>query len=549
MSSPLRKDLRQKVAQLVVVRASGHALDSQRKYPSWELSNSELKTLLEEGVGGVILHGGTVHEIKDRCNKLSTWSNQPILLCADVEEGVGQRFEGGSWMPPPMALGLRYLKNPKEALLLAQEYGKCIGAQARRCGLNWVLAPVCDVNSDPLNPVINMRAWGCNPNTVSALVCAFHRGLVSEGVLSCAKHFPGHGHTQVDSHLELPIVESDIARLEEIELIPFKALIEQGVNSVMSAHILFQAIDPTSLATFSEKILSGLLRDEIGFEGMVVTDALVMQAISHRYGSGEAAVMAFEAGADLILMPLEPVQAIDAIVEALLSGRIPFEKLEYSLERRNREMSKLNIISKNSIEEDYSFQIGEEFEQSKELSLVDNIIDISIETRNDSNFQYSPDLVNLIRIDDLLPCPYLSSSSPALRIPSQFGCKNVIYHPLGVSPWQDKPMEPLEIDRFNQGPFLLQLFVRGNPFRGNKDANEPWVEVVEQLQQKNILSGLVVYGSFYFWEKLLVVLKSSIPAAYSPGQMQAAQQKILDFLFKANKNQFTEKNNRVEFTN
>ncbi|KGG16824.1 MULTISPECIES: glycoside hydrolase family 3 N-terminal domain-containing protein [unclassified Prochlorococcus] len=538
--------LREKVAEIFVVRASGYLLDSQRQYPAWELSNSKLKTLLENGLGGVILYGGTVNEIKERSRNIQNWSKHPILISADVEEGVGQRFEGGSFLPPPMTLGLNYLEDSEESLLLAEEYGKCIGTQARRCGLNWVLAPVCDVNSNPLNPVINMRAWGTDPLTVAALVCAFNKGLSSQGVMGCAKHFPGHGDTKVDSHLELPLLDHDFSRLEEIELVPFKALIDQGINSVMTAHVLFRNIDPTNLATFSKMIVTNLLRQKLGFNGLIVTDALIMRAISESVSCAESAVMAFEAGADLILMPEDPFQAIDSIVESIMDGKVPISRLEESLQRRRRAMSNLttNFASSEKEAECNDVLI---FEQPEDHSLVKRLIDISVQINKPSHMQISGDLINLITVDTVLPCPYFNNSSPALLIPQEYGCKTILCHPFGVSPWQDNDLEPLALERLGQGPFLLQLFVRGNPFRGNQDINERWIAAVEQLQRNELLSAVVVYGSFYFWKELHQVLTPSIPLAYSPGQMRQAQLKILQSLFKTSGHDLIDKN--VEFTN
>lgn len=548
MNAEQQMELRRKVAELLVVRASGHALDSLREYPSWELSNQELENLLREGVGGVIFYGGTVNEIQERTAKLRSFSNESLLFCADVEEGVGQRFDGGSFLPPPMALGLGYLKDPESSLELAEEYGKCVGDQARRCGLNWVLAPVCDVNSNPLNPVINMRAWGSDPEVASVLACAFHRGIVSQGVMSCAKHFPGHGDTRVDSHLELPILDKDFQGLEQLELIPFQSLIDAGVSSVMSAHVLFRKIDRKSLATFSSKFLVKLLRKKMGFEGLVVTDALLMKAISDRYDSGEAAVLAFEAGADLLLMPSEPYKALNALVEAFLIGRIPLRRLDESLERRRKAIFQLDKSSSNQFQKEDLLETHN-FVKAKDISLVHRLVDVSIQIKNPHIITRSGDLVNLIKIDGVLPCSQLCNSSPALIIPQQCGYKNIICHPLGVSPWQDSQEEPLALDRLGRGPYLLQLFVRGNPFRGDQDMKEPWIAVVEQLQKGKLLSGLIVYGSMYFWEKLLTVLEPLIPAAYSPGQIPEAQEKILTALFAQSKGKNISRNNSLEFTN
>ncbi len=548
MTLRLSGELKRKIAELLVVRASGHQFDSQRKYPLWELSNYELKILLENGLGGVILHGGSVSDLKNRCSMLKNWARHPILLCADVEEGVGQRFDGGSWFPPPMSLGLKYQENSNEALLLAEKYGKCIGNQARRCGLNWVLAPVCDVNSNSLNPVINMRAWGKDPQTVAELVSSFHKGLVSEGVLSCAKHFPGHGDTEIDSHLDLPIVDNDLSRLKEVELIPFQALIKEGVSSVMTAHILLRKIDNIHIATLSKKIVIELLRETLGFNGIVVTDALIMEAITNRYGPGEAAVMAFEAGADLILMPKKPFEAIDAIADSILNGKISMARLEQSLDRRNREISKLEKISLTSIEED-NLTDEEEFEKKDEFALSEKLLEISITIKNYSYISSYKDSVNLIRVDDIFPCPYLSNLSPAFLIPKELGYKNVVCHPSGVNPWEKNNLkEPLALDRIGKGPFLLQLFVRGNPFRGGQVLSEPWKLAVEQLQAKGLLSALIIYGSIYFWEDVVSCLNPAIPCAFSPGQMPAAQKKILQSFLKSNKEKIANKSNAINFT-
>ena len=383
--------LRQQVARLLVVRASGHASDGQRRYPRWELTTADLKRLLQGGVGGVILLGGSAQELALRCRQLQAWAGQPLLLCADVEEGVGQRFEGASWLVPPLAIG-RLLQpqppgseaapaapstGPRAAAkapghpvpsapaapgaqgldpepqqrppaaaapspnpeALAERYGRCTGRQARLLGLNWVLGPVCDVNNNPANPVINVRAWGEDPATVSRLAAAFLRGAQAEGVLCCAKHFPGHGDTSSDSHLELPLLRHSRERLEAVELPPFRAAIAAGVASVMTAHLLMDALDADRPATLAPAVLDGLLRRDLGFEGLVVTDALVMEAITAHHGPGEAALLAFSAGADLILMPADADAAIDALLAAINSGAIPRQRLEASLERRERALA------------------------------------------------------------------------------------------------------------------------------------------------------------------------------------------------------------------
>lgn len=523
-------EIRQAVAQLLVVRASGHATDKQRRYPRWELSNNELEQLLGAGVGGVILLGGTATELQQRCRTLQRWAGQPILLCADVEEGVGQRFEGASWLVPPMALGRLHRRAPQQAVQLAENYGRCCGNQAKRCGLNWVLAPVCDVNSNPDNPVINVRAWGEDPHTVGELTGAFQRGLAATGVLGCAKHFPGHGDTSTDSHLELPLLQHSRERLESLELQPFRTLIQEGISSVMTAHLLIPALDKQWPATLSANVLTTLLRVDLGFKGLVVTDALVMEAIAARYGAGEAAVLAFAAGADLILMPADAAAAIDALCAALRSGRVPMARLHDSLERRQAAVQSIPLTL-DSGNNDHSIESAEE--RSLTLELVTQSLEISNSSTAKESTQPNPiDGINLIRVDGVLPCPMLSADAPAILLPKRLGFQSVLSHPLGISPWTDPadPLAPLALDRLGQGPLLLQLFVRGNPFQANRSIREPWTDAIKQLIDLNRLFGLVVYGSPYIWEALSALLPSSIPAGYSPGQMPDAQQQLLERL-------------------
>jgi Beta-glucosidase-related glycosidases len=181
-----------------------------------------------------------------------------------------------------------------------------------------------------------VRAWGDTAEAASALSCCFLVGLQREGVLGCAKHFPGHGDTASDSHLELPLIPHDLERLQRLELLPFEAAIAAEAASVMTAHLLMPAFDAERPATLSKAVLTDLRRQQLGFNGLVVTDALVMEAIADRYGPGEAAALAFDAGADLILMPADAAAALDALEEGFSSGRWPMERLEQSLQRREQ---------------------------------------------------------------------------------------------------------------------------------------------------------------------------------------------------------------------
>ncbi len=519
MNSQAGDSLRRRVAELLVLRASGHLSDQQRRYPQWELSNSELQRLLQEGVGGAILLGGSAVELRQRTQQLEGWSNKRLLFCADVEEGVGQRFEGASWLVPPLALGRLQQRDPELALDLSERYGRCTGEQARRCGLNWVLGPVCDVNNNPANPVINVRAWGEDPNSASALAVAFLRGLKQAGVLGCAKHFPGHGDTTSDSHLDLPVLPHSRQRLEQIELPPFRAAIAAGVDSVMTAHLVLPKLDPQQPATLSKAVLTDLLRRQMGFNGLVVTDALVMEAISARHGAAEAAVLAFEAGADLILMPADADAAIDGLCDGFSSGRLSLARLDESLQRRADALASIPTDAPSG-------PIVTAADQALEAELVRHSITVSgAAVRPEAG-------INLVRVDALLPsAAALSCWSPALRIPETQGFRSVVLHGEGLSPWSGQPDAPLALDRLGEGSVLLQLFLRGNPFRAGRDAQEPWAAAIQQMVALNRLAGVVIYGSPYLLDSLQLVLPSGCPVAYSAGQMQEAQCQVLTALF------------------
>ena len=564
--------LRQQVARLLVVRASGHASDGQRRYPRWELTNADLRRLLQSGVGGVILLGGSAQELALRCRQLRAWAGQPLLLCADVEEGVGQRFEGASWLVPPLAIGRLQASGPaqREAApaapppgpraaaeapaapspnpeALAERYGRCTGRQARLLGLNWVLGPVCDVNNNPANPVINVRAWGEDPATVSRLAAAFLRGAQAEGVLCCAKHFPGHGDTSSDSHLELPLLRHSRERLEAVELPPFRAAIAAGVASVMTAHLLMDALDADRPATLAPAVLDGLLRRDLGFAGLVVTDALVMEAITAHHGPVEAALLAFSAGADLILMPADADAAIDALVAAIDSGAIPRQRLEASLLRRERALAAVAPAAGQpgasaEIDPAWGGLSGDPngaLVSPAEAALARELVELSLETRGPARGPTPSGLpaplpagpgLNLIRLDNSLGCPFLPAMAPALVRPAGAGYQSCLIDSRSPSPWSGDPPAPLALERLPGGPVLLQLFVRGNPFRGSAGGEEPWPAVVTQLLATGRLAALAVYGSPYLWESLRPLLPGSLPAAYSPGQMPLAQALLLDRL-------------------
>jgi beta-glucosidase-like glycosyl hydrolase/CubicO group peptidase (beta-lactamase class C family) len=330
-------DLRHKVAQLVLPRVSGAFLAVGS--PEYERVRHWIQDL---GVGGVIETLGPPLEAAVKLNMLQELAAVPLLVTADMEHGPGQLFNGGVVLPYglengggvrfPPAMGLGATGDER----LAWQLGRVTAIEARAVGVHLNFAPVVDVNNNPANPIINTRSFGSDPALVSRMAAAAIRGMQEHGLLATAKHFPGHGDTETDSHINLPVITVSAARTDSIELPPYRAAIAAGVSSVMSAHIAFPALSGDSLpATLNPPILTGLLRDSLGFAGLVVSDALDMGAIVKGFGATEAPILALEAGADLLLqIPAADVPAvIDALVNAVRSGRIRESRIDASVRR------------------------------------------------------------------------------------------------------------------------------------------------------------------------------------------------------------------------
>ena len=287
-------------------------------------------------------------------NQLQARSKLPLLIGADFERGSAMRLDEGTSFPTAMALAAG--GNPADAYTM----GKITALEARAVGIHWIYAPVSDVNNNPGNPIINTRSFGENPQRVAEYVAAFVHGVQENGGLATAKHFPGHGDTAADSHIDLPVIRADKDRLENLELVPFRSAISAGVGSIMTGHLSIPALepDPNTPATLSNNVLTGLLRDELHFEGLVITDAMDMGGITTRYAPGEAAVRAFLAGADALLMSPVPDAAFEALQAAVKSGRISRERLDASVRRilqakARLELNKNRLVDLNAINEKF----------------------------------------------------------------------------------------------------------------------------------------------------------------------------------------------------
>ncbi|MGH9456421.1 MAG: glycoside hydrolase family 3 protein [Thermoanaerobaculia bacterium] len=341
--------LDQKIGQLFVYAANGDFMN--RGSAEWQ----KLERLVgESGIGGVHWYAADVLETAWMNAELQELAEVPLLVSADLESGVGMRFADATHWPWAMALAAT--GDPS----LAERAGRIVAREALAVGINQLYAPVADVNNNPDNPVINVRSFGENPEDVGAFVAAFVRGVQAEGAIATVKHFPGHGDTQTDSHRSLPVLDVTRERLEEVELVPFRAAIDAGVGSVMIAHLSVPSVDPTPApvranrpadesseaasddelslgaslpASLSPRIVGGLLRNELGYDGLVVTDALTMGGIVHHFDAGESAVRAIEAGVDHLVKSPDVDAAIAGVRAAVASGRLTEARIDESVRR------------------------------------------------------------------------------------------------------------------------------------------------------------------------------------------------------------------------
>ena len=328
-----RLSLEEKVGQLFMiwVRAEFLNVDSPEYLELRDQINQYHigSLLMTVRADGPFLYRNQPYEAASLLNRLQDDSKLPLLIAADFERGVSMRLYGATVFPHAMAFGAAGRTDYAEA------FGRITAQEARAIGVQWNFFPVADVNSNPANPIINTRAFGEDPQQVGDLVAAYIHGARANGMLTTAKHFPGHGDTGADSHLGLAQVTGDLARLRAVELAPFRQAIAAGVDSVMVANVTVPALepDPNRVATTSPAITTGLLKDQLGFQGLVVTDALEMAGLTRLYAAniGRAAVDAFKAGNDALIIPADLDASYQAVLAAVRSAEIPQAQLDASV--------------------------------------------------------------------------------------------------------------------------------------------------------------------------------------------------------------------------
>lgn len=312
---------RQKVAQLFVMSVDSHEGNAALRAKQMEY--------VKEGVGGLIVMDGSLMPFARTLNELQEMAAIPLMVALDGEWGVSMRFPEFPYFPRQMQLGA--LSSPE----LVYEMGRVVAKEMKLVKLGVNYAPDVDINCNPKNPVINARSFGEDREKVARYGWAYAKGMQDEGVSACAKHFPGHGDTQVDSHRGMPVLDFSLARLDSLEMYPFRHLVSNGVDMVMLAHMSVPALDPTGTPTSVSKPVIDILRKQMGFDGLVVTDALGMDGVSEFFNNDgpRVCLAAYEAGADVLLMAINYKECINLIVSKIESGELPMEELDAKVRR------------------------------------------------------------------------------------------------------------------------------------------------------------------------------------------------------------------------
>lgn len=346
--------------QLIISRLDGDSLSS-------EPYQTKLLKLVERGIGGFIIFGGRKTDVIEFIEKLRSLSEIPLFMASDVERGVGQQIDGSTLFPCQMAMAAATNKNRDEDRAILKNAIQAIAYEAIESGINMPLIPVLDINQNPDNPIICTRAFSDNPEDVSWFGVEYIKILENAGLISCAKHFPGHGDTSIDSHIMLPLIGKSYKALLDMDIIPFKDAVRAGVSSIMVGHLSIPALDNMP-ASLSKKVMSDLLRKYLGFDGLVVTDALNMNALKD---IEKVSVRCLNAGADILLHPVDPDMTVLELSNALKSGELADELIDEAFNRILKAKAKTKEAAKANVEYEKHRELSSHI-TDKSISLIKN---------------------------------------------------------------------------------------------------------------------------------------------------------------------------------
>jgi beta-N-acetylhexosaminidase len=515
--------LDEKVGQLIIPAAVGMFLSQDSD--AYQRIRSDITQF---HVGGYHMLGevNNLHEpagVALLINHLQEAAKVPLLITADFEGGVGLRYIGATRLPRAMAMGAT--ANAETAF----QAGRITATEARAMGVNVNFYPVVDVNNNARNPIINIRSFGGDPKRVSEMARAYIRGSQSAGAMATAKHFPGHGDTSTDSHLELPSVDIDRARLNAIELPPFRAAVEEGVGAVMSAHIALPQIETEKLpATLSPMMLTGVLRDELKFKGVIFTDAMNMQGVAAHYPGGEAAVRAVKAGADVILYPPNVEQAFRAVKRAVETGEIKESRIDESVRRILAAKEKLGL-DKNRFADLNKLDkvLGSGEHQRNAQQIIENAITLVRDNKNVFPLKLAPEQrVLFVTIVD-------NNEGWRDGAPGRaFLAGLTKRHAKTTNVFVSDKTSPAEFDLIKRlaafsDVIIANGFIRVAAFKGSIDLTEGEIDLLKHLSAVEKPFAFVLYGSPYMISFVPELPSYVLAYEYYPAAEEAALKAVL----------------------
>lgn len=515
--------LDEKIGQLIIPATVGMFLSQNS-----EAFQQAKRDITEFHVGGYHMLGevNILHEPAGCAlfiNHLQELSKIPLWITADFEGGVGLRFIGATRLPRAMAIGATGNAD------MAYQAGRIAAEEARALGVQVNFYPVVDVNNNARNPIINIRSFGADPQLVSRMARAYIRGSQEHGVMATAKHFPGHGDTSTDSHLELPVIDVDRARLNAIELPPFAAAIEEGVGGVMSAHIALPKIEPDRLpATLSGKMLGGVLRSELKFGGVIFTDAMNMQGIAAHYPEGEAAVRAIKAGADIILYPPSVEQAFVALKRAAQSGEITEARINESVRRILAAKAKLGLDRQRLADiGQLDRLLGTNEHQTTAQQIIENAITLVRDKRGDLPLKLTPQQkVLFISMVD-------NSEGWRDGVPGKaFFAALTKRHSNSTNVYVTDRTPAGELDLIKKlattsDAVIVNSFIRVSSFKGSIDMSDGEMALLKYLSSTEKPFAFVLYGSPYLLSFVPELPTYVLTYEYYPAAEEAALRAVL----------------------
>ena len=479
-------DLEDKIAQMIMVRVRSDYYSSDNYYKKniddW---------IINKKVGGLITFdgNGNVHGMYNNHKYFQEISDIPLLIASDLERGAGQQMKGGTLFPSNMAVAAT--GDSHNAYL----QGKVTAKEAKALGIHMILAPIVDVNNNPNNPIINLRAYSDDADIVSDFGIQFIKGIQDNGLYACVKHFPGHGNTSIDSHTSLPTINSPISELERVELKPFKDAVDNDVKMVMMGHIAMPALDSSSKpASHSYKITTELLVEEWNFDGLIITDGMEMGGATSEAWSGESAIRAVEAGSDIILLPLDVDRTIEAIYNAVLSGRISEDRIDFSVNKILNSKRELNLF-------DYEFNFKEMASvvgSREHLIIADQVASSSITLVKDTKKQIpiKPEKVN--RMAHLILTTDDNGNEALKTIKSNVNYTHGNVENIFVNyELSDVLIDDLikKLKKFDK--IIVSTLVKIRMNKGESTVNSTHLKLIQKMSDNNFPFIVVSYGSPY----------------------------------------------------